>query len=249
MVFRSTAADAALGPGAAGWTLAWATLGLAVSTVVAVVVGVATTRTDRTRADAARVKDAEDADRRLREQLVHSDKRLAGERAAADERLRRQLAQVEEIEQRGEAAAVQVIAFGVHAADGAISISEYPYFRPVIIVRNHGRYSISNVHVKFSDGSSILGSALAPSFPELSDEPDDEPADWTSDAIISLGSVYRGNIAPGGAMRFEYDTMAQDALRTAFPIVRWDDRWDECWEYRRGVAYLTDRGAEWRAEP
>ncbi|MGH3226558.1 MAG: hypothetical protein ACRDPY_49090 [Streptosporangiaceae bacterium] len=242
---------------------------------MAVLVGIGTTRNDRRRADAAQKKDAIDADRRLREQLAHSDeqfrrqqehsdRQLAEERAAADERLRRQqehsdrqlaeeraaaderlgqqFSQAEQIEQRGDAAAVQVIAFGIRPANVVVDPA-HPAFEPVIIVSNRGRYAISNVQVRLSpDGRSIIEPGRLQPLADLRQLPEA----WTNPAAANIGDMYLSSIAPGAAMRFNFDQMPADTLRTSFPIVRWDDRWDECWEYQKGVTYLTSRNAEWR---
>ncbi|MGH3196783.1 MAG: hypothetical protein ACRDNT_12780 [Streptosporangiaceae bacterium] len=220
---------------------------------MAVLVGIGTTRNDRRRADAAQKKDAIDADRRLREQLAHSDeqfrrqqehsdRQLAEERAAADERLGQQFSQAEQIEQRGDAAAVQVIAFGIRPANVVVDPA-HPAFEPVIIVSNRGRYAISNVQVRLSpDGRSIIEPGRLQPLADLRQLPEA----WTNPAAANIGDMYLSSIAPGAAMRFNFDQMPADTLRTSFPIVRWDDRWDECWEYQKGVTYLTSRNAEWR---
>lgn len=254
----------------------WATIMTAFGTVGAVIaaVGIAiwSGRTTNTRVAAERTE----ADRRLREQLDHSDQQLAQERAAADERLREQLdhsdeqlrlqqehsdqqlaqeraaaderlrkqfAQAEQLEQRGEAAAVMVIGARMPAGEGVVSEPRDPAERPVIIVINNGKYAITSIAVRLSpDGRSVVGLGKRETLRDLSVLP--QP--WTSDLIGMLGDVYLGTITPGAAMQFVGDPLLSTVLRTSYPIVRWIDRWDECWEHKQGQTYPTDRNAEWR---
>jgi hypothetical protein len=236
----------ASGPSTADWLLAWATLGLAVATVAAVLLGIRTTKVDRRRADKARQQDASDADRRLQDQLAHSDeqlrrqqehsdRQLAEERAAADERLQRQLAHGEQIEQRSEAAAIQVIAFGTGNADT-------PGYEPVIIVMNHSRYAIRNVEVRLAADGSIIEPSRKQPLADLRGLPEV----WTNSAAANIGSVYVGNIAPKAGVQFTFDRLSFETLWASFPIARWDDRWDEYWEYRKDEVFETDRAADWR---
>ena len=108
------------------------------------------------------------ADARLADQKAYSEAQLATERAAADARLREELAHADarlakerqaarEAEQVTETWAVQLAA-GRIPAPNAVSTRRTPSERPIVIIVNHRRYTITRIEAKFSDGTTFLGS-------------------------------------------------------------------------------------------
>jgi hypothetical protein len=184
--------------------------------------------------------------------MVHSDAQLAEERSAADARLREELAHADarlaeekraahEAEQLAEAWAVKVIGVRIPPGENVISTPENPSERPVVIIVNHGRYTITRVDAKFSDGSGFLGSAQRQPYADFASLPHDLVQDVTG----PLGEVYGGVVVPGGAMRIIGDSMLVRYLRTLYPIVRWTDRWGTIWEHKQGAVRQVTDGGEW----
>jgi len=243
----------------------WATIMTAFGTVGAVIAAVwiaiaSSKKTDRTvaaeRTEADRRlreqfdhsdeqlrKQQEHSDEQLRKQQEHSDEQLAAERAAADERLQRQFARDEQLEQRSEAASVEVTAFVIPAdVNVAISTGD-PVGRAAVIVTNKGRYGIENIDARLSpDGQSVVAFVNRRNVTDVTGA-----AGVGLDVIGSLAEVHLGTIGPGAGMLFIGDNRLVRDLRTAFPIIRWSDRWGDTWEYRQGALYQTDPQVDWLA--
>lgn len=220
----------------------WATIMTAFGTVGAVIaavwIAIASARKTNKLVAAERVH----SDDQLRKQQQHSDEQLETERAAADARLQKQFSNAEELDQRGDAAAVEVSAFRLTPSTGFKDDPENPSGRPAVIVVNKGKSAITNVTVVLSpDGRSTVPLSRFKNLVDLGVF----PTHFTEDVIGVLGEVYGGTIAPGAAMRFEGDDILVDTLRTSFAIVRWIDRWADCWEYRQGQVYKSTMEAPW----
>ena len=67
----------------------------------------------------------------------------------------------------------------------------------------------------------------------------------TSDIRGSIGDAYRGVLPPGAAMRFLGDTRLVSDLRSAYPIVRWTDHWNQRWEYKQGQVTRVSESDPW----
>jgi hypothetical protein len=242
----------------------WATIMTAFGTVGAVIAAVwialassrktsKLVREERAQADRRLAQQLDHSDGQLRAQLEHSalllsdqqehsDRQLAEQVTSADDRLQQQFFKADELEQRGQAAAVEVIGYRLPPGPDIIDDPQNPSGRPAVIVINKGKYAITNLAVRLSpDGRSIVelwrGQHLV--------DPAALPPFWAKDMIGLLGEVYGGTIAPGAAMRFEGDDLLVSILRTSYPIVRWLDRWEECWEHSRGQVYPSDMQADW----
>jgi hypothetical protein len=234
----------------------WATIMTAFGTVGAVVVAVwiaiASSRktnrlvaAERVEADRRLREQQEHSDEQLRKQQEHSGQQLQEERAAADERLHKQFHETEKLEQRSQAAAVEVFAFSAKPGENVFSDPQNPSGLPMVIVINKGKYAIMDLDLRLSpDGRSVIA------FPRRQHlvDPVALPLRWMGDVTGRLGEVYLGTLTAGAAMRFEGDPLLVSVLRTSYPIVRWRDRWGECWEYNQGKVYPSNMQADWLAQ-
>lgn len=220
----------------------WATIMTAFGTVAAVIAAAWIAIASSRKTTKLVAKERIEADRRLNRQLEHSDEQLRQQHEEADKRLLEQFVRTDELEQRSEAAAVEVIGYRLKSGVRDLPESQNPSGRPAVLVINKGKYAITNLAVRLSpDGRSIIELWRSKNLVDLSAVPNH----WTEDVTGLLGDVYGGTIAPGGAMRFEGEEMAGDVLRTAFAIVRWNDRWEATWEHRKGQVYQTHMQADW----
>lgn len=246
----------------------WATIMTAFGTVGAVIaaVGIAIGSSfatkklvadERVEADRRLREQLEHSDEQLRKQQQHSDQQLQEERTAADERLQKQLHEAEKLEQRSQAAAVEVLAFfSAKPGENVISDPQNPSGVPVVIVVNRGKYAITDLDARLSpDGRIVTAFSMRQNLVSMRQNAVDPavlPQHWTRDVLGRLGEVYLGTIAPGAAMRFEDDAVLVSTLRTSYPIIRWRDHWQGCWEYNKGQVYPCDVQSEWlpqRPEP
>lgn len=197
------------------------------------------------------------AGKRLAEQLAHSASQLAIERTDADTRLRQELAHADarlaeerqaarDAEQLAEAWAVQVAGGRISAPGaptGADIRDEMKRQHPVVIVVNGGRYTITRVDARFSDGSGIIGQVTPQPFADYSSL----PLPLTRDIVGGLGDVYLGVLVPGAAKRFIGTEMPGSVLSTVYPIVRWTDRWGTPWQRKQGDVRQVADGEQWTA--
>jgi hypothetical protein len=172
------------------------------------------------------------ADQRLTRQLEHGAAQLAAERKAAEERLKAQLehsyAQLKEerqnaqdAEQLTEAWALEVVGAQRGPEPGITSEPDQPIGRPVVIVINHGRYTITRVEARFSpEGQSTIGHSVTQPFADSGSLPHTLARNLTG----TIGDVYVGVVSPGRAMRFLGATVLDRTLRTTYAMVRWTDR-------------------------
>jgi hypothetical protein len=194
------------------------------------------------------------ADQRLTRQLEHSAAQLAEERKAADDRLRAQLehsdAQLREerknaqdAEQLSEAWAVDLIGAQVGPEPGITSEPDQPIGRPVVIVINQSRYTITRVEARFSpEGQSTIGPSVTQPFADF----DSLPHTLARDLTGTIGDVYLGVLPPGRAMRFLGATVLDRTLRTTYAMVRWTDRWNQRWEHKQGQVQRVDESDPWK---
>jgi hypothetical protein len=185
------------------------------------------------------------ADARLNRQIQHSDAQLAAERADANDRMQRQFDKMEEMEQRSEAAAVVVLE-GQLSAEPSRSVAsdrKDPPGRPAVLIVNRSKYAVMDVAARLAvQGQSTVELGKRRRLGDL----DVFPEHWTAEFTGMLGELPAA-LAPGSAIRFEGDNMPDSMLRTSFVMVRWIDRWDNCWEYRRGELFRSDMAADWLA--
>jgi hypothetical protein len=166
---------------------------------------------------------------------------------ATKSQLQKQHDEAQELEQRSQAAAVEVIAFRTKPGKNVISNRKNPSGRPVLIVVNRGKYAITDLDVRLSpDGRRVI--AFSPDQASMRQnmvDPAILPPHWTQDALGNLAEVYSGTIAPGAAIRFKGDPMLVSVLETSYPIARWRDYWEDCWEYNKGSVYKSDMRDDW----
>ena len=193
------------------------------------------------------------ADRRLAEQLAHSDAQLAGERAAADARLRDELEHADtrlqeqrelakQQEQLAEAWSVQVVGARIPPGENVISTADNPSERPMVLIVNRGRYTITRLEARFADGSGFTGSAQPQPFRDFANL----PHELVHDVQGVIGDVYLGVLMPGGAIRIIGDAMQTGYLRTIYPVVRWTDRWGTWWEHKQGNVRPINEDQPWK---
>jgi hypothetical protein len=138
------------------------TAALAVVTVGVIIATIVITKQDRQRSDKqladAQIRHDKEvaeeralADKRLAEQLAHSDAELADERAHSAAQLQEERQRSHDVEQRGEASAILVTPAKIPAnlADPAGEAEE----RPVAVVINNGRFTITNLDARFARNS------------------------------------------------------------------------------------------------
>jgi hypothetical protein len=169
---------------------------------------------------------------------------------ATKSQLQKQRDEAQELEQRSQAAAVEVIAFRTKPGKNVISNRKNPSGRPVLIVVNRGKYAITDLDVRLCpDGQSVIAfPSSGISIREHQVDPAALPPNWIKDSVGRLGEAYSDTIAPGAATRFEGDPQPVSVLRTSYPIARWRDRWGNCWEYNKGRVFPSDMQADWLAQ-
>jgi hypothetical protein len=171
---------------------------------------------------------------RLVDQIQHSDQRLADERRAAREQ-----------EQLTEAWSVKVVGARMAPEPGMSTEPGQPIGRPVVVVFNHGRYTITRVDARFSpDGTSTVGHSQAENAFEFGEY---HPGYASSGLQGPIGQAYVGAVTPGASIRFLGDTQLVSQLRSTFPIVRWVDRWGTHWEHRQGQVREVKEETPWTA--
>ena len=209
-------------------------------------------REERGHADQQLAEERRLADVRLATQMEHSDDQLAEERAAADARLQKQLQHSEdhfrrthqlalEAEQFGEASAVQVVGARVPPGQGIVSTPDNPTERPVAIVLNRGRYTITQVDARFSDGISVLPRELIQPGQDFSGLPNL----LTHDLTGGIGGNFTGMLAAGEAMRFVGNATLVRSLSSIYAIVRWTDRWGQQWQHKLGSIGKVEDHEQW----
>lgn len=176
-----------------------------------------------------------------------TNRRLKNERTSADDRLQRGMDRAMKVEQRSEAASVEVLSYGVPPnVLGITHDPRDPNYSPVIIVMNHGKYAITGLDVRLSpDGSSVIQLGARKNLLNTINV----PTAWIQDARagVQLGTVYLGTIPAGQAMRLEGNPLVLSRLRTSFPLVRWMDAWGTCWEYNKGeIRIIPSLNEIWR---
>jgi hypothetical protein len=232
----------------------WATIITAFGTVGAVVaaVGIAVVsarnanklaQDEREKADARLDRQIRHSDEQLQEERKHSDEQLAAERADANQRMQQQFDKTEELEQRSQAAAIVILDCRLSAEPrrNLAPDPNDPPGRAAVLIVNRSKYAITGLAVRLVvQGRSIIELGKRRRLGDL----DIFPEHWTVDITGMLGEFPAG-LAPGSAIRFESDNMPDSVLGTSFVIVRWTDRWDKCWEHRRGEVFPTDMAADW----
>ncbi|MGP8001138.1 MAG: hypothetical protein ACLPKI_28020 [Streptosporangiaceae bacterium] len=166
---------------------------------------------------------------------------------ATKSQLRKQRDEAQKLEQRSQAAAVEVLAFRTKPGENVNSDPRGPSGLPVVIVVNRAKYAITDLDVRLSpDGRHVIPfSSDRPSMRQNAIEPANLPPHWTEDARGNLGEVYSDTIAPGAAIRFKGAPMLVSVLETSYPIARWRDHWGDCWEYNKGSVYKSTPQADW----
>lgn len=138
-------------------------------------------------------------------------------------RLRLERAQAQDQERLAEAAAVQVI--------GAATT----------VVINHGRFPITDVTAKLrrSDGGLVKFDDLI----RVVGAPDDTRLDVAS--ALQFERTYRPDmLTPWDAgLRFRVAGGDPDS----YPVVRWRDRWGQCWEHRPDSLRRIGDATDWQA--
>jgi hypothetical protein len=113
----------------------------------------------------------------------------------------------------------------------------------VVVVVNHGSYSITKVEVRFSyDGKSLAShrkhermSSSADLHPGLRKQGD------RARELAMLGVLSPWD--PG--IRFESDEVHVQNLKGRYAVVRWTDWWGTRWEHRRGEVREVRDDEEW----
>jgi hypothetical protein len=156
------------------------------------------------------------------------NRRVADERKDAQER-----------EQLTEAWSVEVAGASIPVPD-VTSTPENPCRSPIVFIINRGRYTITMVDARFSpDGRSIAAHIRTGAPLATAKLPEDLVGIHTGE----LGQAYVGVLTPGSAMWFVGDAIR--TLHSAYPIVRWRDRWGTTWEHKRGNVQQVAEGAPW----
>jgi hypothetical protein len=182
------------------------------------------------------------ADERLRTQMAHSDEQLFQERQAADMRVLLERDRAWEQERLAEAWSVEIVAGRMPPEPGITSEPGQPIGRPVVVVINHGRYTITQVDARFSpDGKSIVGRSQT----EASWDVSRLPPDLANSLDGPIGQAYLGVLTPGTGMRFLGDTLLVSVLRSTFPLVRWTDRSGTRWEHKQGDVRQLREDEDW----
>lgn len=169
---------------------------------------------------------------------------------ATKSQLQKQRDEAQKLEQRSQAAAVEVLAFRTEPGENVNSDPLDPSGLPVVIVVNRGKYAITDLDVRLSpDGGRVI--AFSPdqaSMRQNAVDPAILPPHWTEDALGNLAAVYSDTIAPGAAIRFKGDPMLVSVLEASYPIARWRDHWGDCWEYNKGSVYKSNMQADWLSQ-
>jgi hypothetical protein len=202
------------------------------------------------------------ADKRLAEQLAHSDAQLAEERAAADtrlaeeiraanERLQQERQVAQDREQWAEAYLVQVTPARAAVAPPAKQPADEPVEpvepveRPVVIVVNHGRYTITRIQAQLcTGGNSLTGYGKTEHLSSWFNLPEELRPQGIWDArSVGLGNT----LTPMDlGLRYTSDVMAVKFLVGSYPIVRWTDRWGTCWQHKQGDVHQVAEGEDWK---
>lgn len=232
----------ASGPDWASIMTAIGTVALAAVTVGAIIATIVITKQDRQRgdkqlADAQIRHDKEVAeeralsDKRLASQLAHSDVQLADERAHSAAQLQEERQRSHDAEQRGEAFAVLVTPAKIPAnfADPAESAETgEPKVRPVAVVINNGRFTITNLDARFARNATQYPCQQMEYYSAYPTLPQELVSGLVADPAINM-------LPPGFAgVRFIGDSMTAQELHGINPIVRWTDRWGTQWEHKLG---------------
>jgi hypothetical protein len=210
---------------------------------------------ERARHDKETAEERALAAERLALQLAHSDAQLADERrhSAAQLQAERQLAQ--DREQLAEAYAVQVSGAARRWQDGELPVTTFSglvdddsglEFSPVAIVVNHSDYVITQIDARFclSDSTMI----------------DAREADWAGTPLEGFAAELTIGLEPLAPLprehvltptepgvRFEGDPVRPSLVASAYPLVRWTDRWGTRWEHRKGKVRQVTEGEDWKA--
>jgi hypothetical protein len=232
----------ASGPDWASIMTAIGTVALAIVTVSTIIATIVITKQDRQRsdkqlADAQIRHDKEVADeralayKRLTEQLAHSDAQLADERAHSAAQLQEERQRSHQAEQRGEAFAVLVTPGRIPAnlANPAESAETgEAEERPVAVVINNGRFTITNLDARFARNSILYQCQQMEYYSAYPTLPEELVSGLVADPAINI-------LPPGFAgVRFIGGSMAAQELRGINPIVRWTDSWGTRWEHKVG---------------
>ena len=156
------------------------------------------------------------------------------ERKLAEARLREERQLAQEQEQLAEARSVEVLGARTRP-DESDSRS-----RPVALVINRGRGTITKIDPSFSDGHNTSFVHDRQSYAERGDLSHDLRNDVTD--VVS----YVGMLQPGGRMRALGELMSHRELRQIFPVVRWNDRWGTRWEHRKGEVRQIEEREDWK---
>jgi hypothetical protein len=103
-------------------------------------------------------------------------------------------------------------------------------------VVNGGDYTVTQVMLRLGIGDRL-------------DEPvrtEHVPAPGTSAVATDTQALgYSDVLTPGTGLRATASDVEHAVALKAIPIVRWTDRWDQCWEYRKGVMRRIRPEEEW----
>lgn len=150
----------------------------------------------------------------------------------------------QDAEQLGEAYAVQVTLAKIPAAELTELVVDTERTQtaecPVVVVVNNGRFTITNVDVRFTKDSAVYPWQYRHYYSSYTMLPKELQSGLVADPGIVM-------LPPGVAgMRFIGNASITSSLSDMYPIVRWTDRWTTRWEHRQGDVRQIDGSAEWR---
>jgi len=205
---------------------------------------------------------------RVRAERAHQADVLNAERKAADDRLQRQLedsaSQLQQQLDHASAAArterdrahtadaylVQVTPARMPAAAFRSQITTEPGIPvtcPVVIVRNRGHYTITDVDARFSpDGRSVTSYHRTEHFSSYYNMR--ELGGLVDDLTGPEHDFGRRILTPDDiGMRFTHDALAEKDIQGCYPVVRWRDHHGQRWQHRLGIVKPIPDAAQWEA--
>jgi hypothetical protein len=185
-------------------------------------------------------------DRRVAEERKHGEEQLRAERAHGDERLEKERQHVQDREQLSEAYAVQVAAARMegepiaHDAHGDVAESEQI---PVVVVINHGRYTITRTEAQFC----LNGNLATPHRREYLSSVNNLPPMLPPGQYRPLQGPEGGVLTPADiGLRFVGNVTVPLFMTGAYPLVRWTDQWGTRWEHRNGQVRKVADDEPWK---
>jgi len=181
------------------------------------------------------------SDQLLKEERERSDRQLAEEREHSRAQIEEERQIAREREQLAEAYQVQV--FPGERPGAGQDIHDPAVVALVVLLVNHGSFTIREVEAQFSvDGTSLVSSRTREwmsGFPQLHSalhKPGDRSKETARHGILTPWD---------GGMRFESDEMPARILNAPYPLLRWTDRWGTRWEHRRGEVRQVHDDEPW----